>query len=32
VFKVAFTEGFGAPAEIRAELYLRLYEIASTVG
>jgi len=31
VFKVAFAEGFGAPAEIRAELVLRLYEISSTI-
>ena len=32
VFKVAFTAEFGAPDEIRAELRLRLHELASTLA
>jgi len=32
VFKVTFTEGFAAPIDVRAELHLKLYEIASTIG
>jgi len=32
MLKVTFAEGFGAPIDVRAELYPRLGEIASTIG
>jgi len=32
MFKVTFAGRFGARIDVRAELHLRLYEIASTIG